>query len=328
MAKTKTGTVVYFQKSSSILGIFRLMPESGSEFPAYKAGQYIALRRDDCRMTKKIVSGDGKVDYETALDAAGNPKRGSVTHSYSIASAPFETREKKYLEFYVVLETDDHGLPGRLTESIFRMDPENDNRLVYFDKIAGDFTLDKRAGGVDTIVMVGTGTGIAPFVSMVKQLDFEAADGKKPQTRYTLIHANRTYAELDYRADFEGIAAAGRLDFVYLPSVSRPTARDLDNRKLGKGRANNLLRAIFAMPLKEEGDLEAAREKGGDVGKAQAALEKTVRPVLPAGISADRLRDRMDPKRAVLMTCGNPGLMADIEVVAGAWGIRFEKEDW
>ena len=65
MTKTKVGTVTYWRNSSDVLAIFRLMPDSGSKFPSYKAGQYIALQRNDCRLTKKIIGEGGKVEYVT-----------------------------------------------------------------------------------------------------------------------------------------------------------------------------------------------------------------------------------------------------------------------
>ncbi len=328
MAKTKEGTLIYWRNSSSVLAIFRLMPEEGSKFPSYKAGQYIALQHNDCRLTKKVVGEDRKVEYVPVLDGQGNPKRGPVTHSYSISSAPFETLEKGHLEFYVILEIDEKGVPGRLTESMFRMSPQGDNKLGYYDKIAGDFTLDKRAVGFQNVVLVGTGTGLAPFVSMIKQLHFEACRGKSDGVKYTLLHTNRTYEELDYREELLAIEAAKKFDFVYVPSVSRPAPRDLSDAKLGKGRANNLLRHLFEMPLKEEQDLQEAGAAGKDISRLKAALDKTVRPVLPQQISRQELIRRMDPPKTVIITCGNPWSMEDIQFVAGSNHIQFEKEDW
>lgn len=328
MAKTKTGTVVYWRNSPPVLAVFRLMPEEGAKFPGYKAGQYIALQRNDCRLTKKVVGEDRKVQYVPVLDEKGNPKRGPVTHSYSIASAPFETEELSHLEFYVILEMDEKGVPGRLTESMFRMSPENDNRLVYYDKIAGDFTLDKRAAGFQNVVLVGTGTGLAPFVSMIKQLHFEACRGKNDGMQCTLLHTNRTYEELDYREELLAVEVAQKFDFRYVPSVSRPTQRDLGDPKMGKGRANNMLRHLFEMPLKEEQDLREAVAAGKDVSRLKAALDKTVRPVLPQHFTRKALQQRMDPSRTVIITCGNPWSMEDIKYVADSNHVRFEKEDW
>ena len=134
------GTVVHWQQLSPILSIFRLMPEDGSPFPGYKAGQYIALRRDDCRLTKRTIGEDGKPRYVPDLDEERNRKVGPVTHSYSISSAPFETERNRWLEFYVVLEEGQSGEPGRLTESLFRIHPGEDDKVGYVDRIAGDFT--------------------------------------------------------------------------------------------------------------------------------------------------------------------------------------------
>jgi len=327
MAEKKIGTVTDWKYSSDVLAIFRMMPEAGSKFPSYKAGQYMALQRNDCRLTKKIVKDGGKVEYATVLDDQGKPKRGTVTHSYSIASAPFETEQKSWLEFYVILEMDG-GVPGRLTESMFRMKPDGDNKMVYYEKIAGDFTLDKRAAGFKNVILIGTGTGLAPFIAMAKQIDFEAASGKKDSVKYTLIHTNRTYEELDYYQDLLALEAAERFDFVYVPTVSRPTQRDLGDPKLGTGRANNVLRYLLGLPIKEEQDVQEIAAKGGDTAKAKAALEKTVKPALPKKFSREALRDRFDPSSTVVITCGNPWSMEDIKYAAETSGMKFEKEDW
>lgn len=327
MADKKTGTMTYWRYSSDVLAVFRLTPETGSSFPNYKAGQYMALQRNDCRLTKKIVKDGGKVEYENVLDAEGKMKRGPVTHSYSICSAPFETEDNGWLEFYVILEMDG-GVPGRLTESMFRMKPDGDNKIVYYEKIAGDFTLDKRAAGFKNVILVGTGTGLAPFRSMVKQLDHDAGRGKTDAVRYTLLHTNRTYEELDYYQELLDIEAAQRFDFVYVPTVSRPTQRDASDPKLGQGRANNVLRYLLDLPIKEQQDLDDIAAKGADTAKAKATLDKTVKPTLPKKFSLQSLRDRFDPATTVVVTCGNPWSMEDIKYAAERRGMRFEKEDW
>lgn len=328
MADLKVGTVVHWQKLSPILVVFRLMPESGSRFPDYKPGQYIALRRENCRLTKKVVGADGQPHYVTDLDATGRPKRGPVTHSYSIVSAPFETSEHGYLEFYVVLEIYESGEHGRLSGSMFEMNPSEDDKITYVNRIVGDFTLDHRANGLASVVFVGTGTGLAPFMSMIRQRHFDASKGKTDGVRYTLVHANRTYEELAFHQELLAIEAARRFDFLYLPSVSRPTARDFEDAGMGRGRANNLLRHLFEMPLKEEQALNEVLARGEDPSRARATLQKTTAPALPRHISRSELQQRLNPARTVILTCGNPSLMEDIKYVADAHRIHFEKEDW
>ena len=328
MAAQKNGTVTYRKDLSPYLSTYRVMPESGSSFPLYKSGQYIALSRKDCKLTKRVTHPDGRIEYLPDVDAQGNRKRGTVTHSYSIASAPFETEQQKFLEFYVILELQETGEPGRLTESLFQTDPGTDNTITYFDKIAGDFTLESRAKGFRNVVMVGTGTGLAPFASMVKQIHHEVMQGKSTTVRYTLLHANRIHSELAYHDELTRIEAEGKFDFAYLASVSRPTKQDYEDKKIGKGRANNILRSIFDMTLKEEQELQEAAAQGKDTEEIKDFLARTVRPVLPEHLPKKALLERMDPASTVLLTCGNPLSMGDIKYISGKNGIMFEKEDW
>jgi ferredoxin-NADP reductase len=327
MADMKVGTAIDQRKLSPVLETFRLKPQDGARFPDYLPGQYIALRRDRCRLTKKVVAPGGRVQYVPDLDASGQPKIGPVTHSYSIASAPFETGAHGCLEFYVVLERGDDGTPGRLSSSFFEMGP-GDDRITYVDRITGNFTLSRTANGFGSVLLVGTGTGLAPFVSMIKQLHHDAGHGRVDSVKYTLLHTNRTYEELAYHQELLDIEAEQRFDFVYVASVSRPTERDIDDPRMGRGRANNLLRHIFGMPLKEEEEVEAAVARGEDAARAKAALARTVAPVLPSHLSRLDLMKRIDPSRSVLLTCGNPASMEDIKYIADTHGIPFEKEDW
>ncbi len=328
MAEKRIGTLVYRENLSSVLSIFRVTPERGHRFPEYQAGTYIALRRENCMLTKKVTGPKGQVSYVPDMDNQGTPKRGPVTHSYSIASAPFETVQNRCLEFYIILEKSGNETPGRLTESLFRMEPGGDNQLTYVDRIVGDFTLEKRAAGFRSVLMVGTGTGLAPFASMVKQLAFDASRQRTNGAKYTLIHANRTFGELGYHRQLSSIESSQLFDFVYVPSVSRPTMRDLSDPKSGKGRANNLLRSIFEMPPKEEENLLGANTAGEGMAHAKEALRRAVSPVLPRHITRRELQARLNPSETVILTCGNPVSMADIKRIAVVNGIHFEKEDW
>ena len=305
MAEMKLGRIVEWHRLSSILATFHLVPDEGARFPPFEAGQYIALRRDDCLLTKKVKEGV-ETRFVPDLDADGKQKRGPVTHSYSIAAAPFEAARDNYLEFYVVLESLGDGSQGRFTESLFRVESEGTDELNYMDRIVGDFTLAKRAAGFEHVLMIGTGTGLAPFVSMIKQLHHDSQQDA-PGARYTLIHANRTTEELAYHRELLDIEASKSFDFVYVASVSRPSERDREDARLGAGRANNVLRHIFGLPPRE----------------AQA-----VAPRLPKDQPLAMLQKRIDPSRTVVLVCGNPGGMEDIEWIAGQTGMRFEKEVW
>ena len=329
MVEFKVGTIARWQQISANLATFSLAPQEGDRFPDYEPGQYIALRREQCRLTKPEVLPDGRRGYVPDLDESGRPRLGPVTHSYSIASAPFESRQNGRLDFYIVLEKDEGGTPGRLTGSLFEADHAVDKGVTYANRITGSFTLPITASGFENVVFVGTGTGLAPFVSMVKQLHFDAVHGKRVDgVRYTLVHTNRTYEELAYHRELGEIEASRSFDFAYVASVSRPTPRDIGDPGIGRGRANNVLRHILDMPLKEEQELQALVAAGQDASRAKAALERATAPALPGHISRKELQERLAPSRTVILTCGNRFLMEDIKYIADSSQIHFEKEDW
>jgi ferredoxin-NADP reductase len=325
MPEIRTGTVTVWRQLSPVLATFRLAPQKRRRFPSYEAGQYMALRREDCRLTRRVSGPDGRTRFLPDLDETGRQKRGPVTHAYSIASAPCQTERDKYVEFLVVLEM--ASTLGRFTESLFDMEPREGAEMRYVERIVGDFTLSKRAEGAAHVLLVATGTGLAPLVSMVRQIDHDASEGHRVPARVTLLFANRTRPELAFHEELAGIAAAGRFDFVYLPTVSRP-GNEQGQEAIGRGRANNVLRLALGLPMAEEEALEEAREAGRDTEALEAALGRAVAPQLPAEIDLAPLRKRLDPASTVVLTCGNPVAMEDVRRVAEARGMRVEREEW
>lgn len=325
MPERRTGTVVDKELLSETLMRFRLMPEDGRSFPDYEAGQNIALWRDNCKLTRRVGRGpDGKSTYEPDLDPWGRQQVGTVTHAYSVASAPAETSEHGWLEFLIALEYGVHGLPGRLSESLFGMD-EEDADLGYFDRIAGDFTLAARAGDAQSVLMVGTGTGVAPFAAFVKQL--HAAASLEDTRRYTLVQTHRTVRELAFHELFLEIEASGRFDFTYVPTISRPAQEAAVDPRIGQGRATNVVRHLYELPTAEE-DKQTGAKSDVSVVAANLAMERLVHPVLPRHLNADELRQRHEPAKTVLMSCGNPAAMADLRATCERRQIRFEMEQW
>lgn len=324
MLPFRSGTIRLWRQLSPVLAVFHLAPEPGHRFPSYAAGQYIALCREGCRLTRRVLGPDGRPRYVPDLDALGRQRRGPVTHAYSAASAPFQAERDGDLEFVVALEVSD-GL-GRFTESLFDMEPREGAALGYLDRITGSFTLERRAADAAHVLMVASGTGIAPFASMVRQLDHEASEGRPAPWGVTLLFANRTAPELAFHEELAAAAATRRFDFAYVPSVSRPG--DHLDPSLGRGRVGNVLRHILALSLREEEDLQMVHRSGGDAGAATAALERAVVPRLPSSLDAEELRARLGSVQTVVLTCGNPELMADVCLTAERQGMRCEKEDW
>lgn len=327
MTEIKMGTICDWHSPSPRLAIFDLLPDRGDRFPEYQAGQYIALSRDNCKLTRKIgIAPNGRPLYGPDLDEKGNRKIGTVTHHYSIASAPCETQQHGWLKFYVILEPTELPEGGRLTSSLFHEHGPGDSIVSYQNEINGEFTLKNRTTGFKNVVFVGTGTGVSPFAAMIKQLHH---DGAPAGVRYTLLHVNHYFAELAFHNAFMKIERAQKIDFLYVPAVSRPSAHDMIDAKLGMGRANNLLRYVFQMPMFEEENVEKAKTDGGVVDVAEAELARSVRPVLPHDVSLSELRSRFEPAdQTVLLCCGNPASMADIRYTCVINHIRFEKEDW
>jgi ferredoxin-NADP reductase len=324
MPPIRTGTITEWRQLSPVLARFRLAPENGRRFPSYEAGQYMALRREDCRLTRRVKGPDGRTRYLPDLDEKGRQKRGTVTHVYSLASAPFQTEAEGRVEFLVVLEL--ARTLGRFTESLFDMDPREGRAMGYVERIVGDFTLARRRGDATHVVMVAMGTGIAPLVSMVRQLDHDATAGR-PVVPVTLFYANRTWAELAFHAELAEIAAARRFDLAYVPSVSRP-GEGQGHASVGRGRANNVFRMVLGLPSAEEEALEEARRNGGHTTELEAAVERAVPPRLPPDVDPAALRSRMDPDASAVLMCGNPRAMNDVRRTANSVGLRVEQEEW
>ena len=175
------------------LVIFRVACDEG--VPDFLPGQYVALgllpeapRPDDFPPVEEKVR-PGKL----------------IQRSYSVASAP---AEKGYLEFYVAIMQQ-----GSLTPRFMLLN-EGD-RLHVGRKIAGAFTL-KEVPAAANLVFISTGTGIAPFISMLR-----SADTWQPGRTVTLIHGVRFASDFAYQDECCQWAEQ-RADFRYLRTVSRP----------------------------------------------------------------------------------------------------------
>jgi ferredoxin--NADP+ reductase len=77
-----------------------------------------------------------------------------IRRAYSIASS---SRADEFLEFYLTLVTS-----GELTPRLFHL--QANDRVYVGPKAVGVFTLD-RTPGDRHVLLVGTGTGLAPYVS-------------------------------------------------------------------------------------------------------------------------------------------------------------------
>jgi ferredoxin--NADP+ reductase len=138
---------------------------------------------------------------------------GDVQRAYSISSDP---GDRRWLEFYIryarVPETD-----TPFTHVLWPLPVGS--RLHVGTKIVGRFTLERTVGVADTRLklFVAAGTGIAPFMSMVRKAKREGS--AEALSRIVLLHGVSHPHELAYRAELDEARAAG---LRYVPTVSRP----------------------------------------------------------------------------------------------------------
>ena len=158
-------SIDHWEELTDELAIFRLRPDDG-QVPDFKPGQYATLglprSHPPIHEPDKYPPGDRRWQK-------------LVRRAYSIASSP---NERGYLEFYVVIVEG-----GHLTPKMWQI--KRGGRIWYDPRIRGKFTLDDVPEGKD-LVMVSTGTGIAPYMSMLHTFR-----GQRRWRRLVMIHGVR-----------------------------------------------------------------------------------------------------------------------------------------
>jgi ferredoxin/flavodoxin---NADP+ reductase len=223
----------------------------------------------------------------------------TLVRPYTIASPPSETR---VLEFYINLVRE-----GKLTPSLWQSDViEGLKRRDRETKAAitgpkGCFVLDAR--DARDLIYIASGTGLAPFVSMIRHLNEVCSASPKSfcQRRIYLVHGVSYPNHLGYRDELEKLAAESvsdprrKLSLVYFPTISRPF---IDSSWSGLvGRAENIFN-FSAIP--ESGALN---------------LEDSIRRMLGAIIR---------PETHVVYVCGHPGTVDNVVEVFSRRGFKID----
>ena len=223
-------TVVGREELNPQLLILRVRPDN--DLFDFRPGQFAVLG---------LMGNAPRVIEAAAEDAPAEPDK-MIRRAYSIASSNLERR---YLEFYLTLITS-----GALTPRLFALN--HGNRVFLGPKASGVFTLDKVAPE-KSVVLVATGTGLAPYVSMLRTMLVN--DSRR---KFVVLHGARFSWDLGYRGELESLSRL-RPNFTYIPSITRP---DQDPHFIGyTGRIQTLL---------EQGVLE--RESGVVLDPAQAEV--------------------------------------------------------
>lgn len=179
---------------SPSLAIFRTVPE-GWELPDFTPGQFVVLglppdaERVEGADTEEETRGTGSL----------------IKRAYSIASSSVA---KEFLEFYIALVPS-----GALTPRLFALKPGE--KIWMSQKFKGMFTLDRVPAEKD-VVFVATGTGIAPYMSMLRT---HLAD--EPNRKFAVLHGARHSWDLGYRAELVAFKR-DHPSFVYIPVISEP----------------------------------------------------------------------------------------------------------
>ena len=248
------------------VAIFRFKPKEGEVFP-FKAGQYATL----------------------ALEVDGR----FIARAYSITSSPY-TRD--YLEFYINVIKE-----GQLTPALFDLRHGDE---VYYMGPKGVFTVERTKAR--HILLVATGTGLAPYISMLRKLHADQHLGRPHGRVITLLHGVRHSEDLGYREEIEALSYDKEFNLLYLPIVSRTGEDPLWTPALGKGRITDLLQLI--------------REKRPD---------REIQ-TLPYGLDPQTVFQRFPRHDAAVYLCGNPDMTAEARQILTEKGYQeiYTEDYW
>jgi len=211
-------TVLAREDLSETVFLLRVKPDVVDP-PRFEPGQFVQVG----------------VPLETpARDGSGALELRLQKRSYSLASAPGDPQG---YELCLALVGG-----GRLTPALHKL--QVGARIFLETRPLGRFTLEEIPPTRD-LVLVATGTGVAPYVSMRR-----AYAGKQRWKRMAIVHGVRAVADLCFRKELEA-AAKSDPDFVYLPLVSR----EKDPARWS-GLSGRVQQVLEPTRLKESADIE------------------------------------------------------------------------
>lgn len=132
-----------------------------------------------------------------------------IERPYSIVSSP---REEE-IEFFFELVSE-----GGLTPILHHMGVGE--TLWMRRQAKGRFTFDDQSGHPNHF-LAATVTGVAPFVSMVRNFAAEVQSGRRADPKLVILHAASRSWEFAYRDELETLSNDSSW-FRYVPTISRP----------------------------------------------------------------------------------------------------------
>lgn len=220
----ENSTLIDRRDLTDMLAVFRLQPDA--DLFRFRAGQYTVIG---------LPAGAPRHhSAEPEEEPIQNPAK-LIRRAYSIASS---SKVNEYVELYITLV-----LSGALTPRLWPLRPGD--HLWLGSQAKGHFTLDAVPPDRN-VVLVGTGTGLAPYMSMIR--DHHRCNLGR---RFIVIHGARRVRELGYRDELTALAReCSTLE--YVPTVSRPAPQDRWAGHVGRVQsvlANGALESALGEPL-------------------------------------------------------------------------------
>jgi ferredoxin--NADP+ reductase len=176
------------------LMVLRIAPELGP-VPTFRPGQFAVVGLPASAPRSPLADPE---------EPGADPER-LIRRAYSIASPSLPG---EHLELFLTLVRS-----GELTPRLFALRPGD--RVWLGPKITGLFTL-AEVPLDQGVVMVATGTGLAPYMSMLR-----TGITANPRRRFAVLVGARHSWDLGYTAELTTLARICP-NFAYLPVVSRP----------------------------------------------------------------------------------------------------------
>lgn len=185
------------------LSLFRVK-FNNAQVPDFQPGQYTTLGLLPPPEPEAEAGADAATDENSPRAKRANRGPRLLRRAYSIASSP---NLKDYIEFYIVRVDE-----GKFTPLLWQVEQ---GAPIYMDeKIKGKFTLEGVPDGKD-LIMIGTGTGLAPFHSML-----HTYRGTGKWNRLVIVDGCRYASDLGYLDEMTQIADEDP-SVTYLPTVTR-----------------------------------------------------------------------------------------------------------
>jgi ferredoxin--NADP+ reductase len=165
---------------------------------AFEAGQFTVLG----------LYGSEKRSANSEPEAVEPEREQLIQRPYSISSAVSDTGS---LEFYIA-----QVKSGQLTPRLFNLEPGS--RVYVGTAITGLFRLDETPDGSD-IVMIATGTGIAPYISFLRSHIVD-----RPESKMVVIQGAKHRWDLGYESELAFLETSFP-NFFYVPTLT-----DADDR--------------------------------------------------------------------------------------------------